>query len=96
MKWNIGEIKSVNAISSAALDVYFVHSDTNTSLLLIYELLGAKFFVDTPWILIHIIFVIGAIWILGFCTCQIRTRIFALSINKLIAKVNFINKKYEI
>ena len=96
MKWNIGEIKSVNAISSAALDVYFVHSDTNTSLLLIYELLGAKYFVDTPWILIHMIFVIGVIWILGFCTYQIRTRIFALSINKLIAKVNFINKKYEI
>lgn len=86
----------INKISSAAFDVYFIHSDKNMSLLLIYELLGAKLVADTPWTTAHILFVILIIWILGFCTCQIRKVLLRNSADKVLDKWHFINKEFEI
>ena len=96
MKWNIGEIKIINKISSATFDVYFVHSDKNTSFLLIYELLGAKLVSDTPWMTFHILFVILIIWGLGFCAYQIRKNLFRISVDKILDKLKFVNKEYEV
>lgn len=96
MKWNIGEIKIINKISNAAFDVYFVHSDKNTSLLLIYELLGARLVADTPWMIVHILFVIVIIWGLGWCMCQFRKQLFRFSVDRILDKVNFVNKVYKI
>ena len=96
MKWDIGEIQPVNKISNAAFDVYFVHSDKNTSLLLIYELLGAKFVVDTPWMAAHILFVVVVVWLIGFCACQIRKWIFGVTVDRWLDKAQFVNKELEI
>lgn len=96
MKWDIGEIWFINKISSATFDVYFVHSDKNTSLLLIYEFLGAKFVVDTPRMAVHVLFVVVAVWLIGVCVYQIRKGIFALTVNRLLDKWKFINKELEI
>lgn len=96
MKWDIGEVYLINKISSVAFDVYFVHSDKNTSLLLIYNLLGAKLVADTPWITVHILFVITVVWLIGFCTCQIRKRIFKVTVDRWLDKSKLINKKLEI
>lgn len=96
MKWDIGEIRLVNEISSAAFDVYCVHSDKNTSLLLIYELLGAKFVADTPLIAAHILFVVVVVWLVGFCACQIRKWIFGVTVNRWLDKSQFINRELEI
>lgn len=95
-KCDIGQIKWINQISEGTFDVYFVHSDKNTSLLLMYELLGAKFVADTPWIMLHVIFVIIVVWILGLCAFKIRKKIFDISINRLLDKICFINRKIEI
>lgn len=95
-KWDIGENRKINAISRATFDVYYVHSDKKTSLLLIYELLGAKYVADTPWIVVHVIIVTVIVWILGYFTFQIRTRIFAFTVDKIINKIDFINRKQEI
>ena len=95
-KWDIGWIRWINGISKAAFDVYFVHSDKNTSLLLMYELLGAKFIVDTPWIMLHVIPVILIVWLLGFCTFKVRKKLFRLSVDKLLDKVRFLNREVEI
>lgn len=96
MKWNIGEIKIINKISKATFDVYFIHSDKNTSLLLMYELLGTRLVADTPWMIVHILFVIVIIWGLGWCACQLRKQLFRVSVDKVFDKANFINKVYKI
>lgn len=95
-KWEIGENKRINKISKVAFDVYFVHSDENTSLLLIYELLGARYVADTPLLALHVILVIATVWLLGYCTYQIRKRIFAVTIDKWLNRVNVINRILEI
>lgn len=96
VKCNMGEIKIINKISKATFDIYFVHSDKNTSILLIYNLLGAKYVMDSPWMIIHIIFVIVAIWVLGLATCYIRENIFSITVDKWIDKLNFLKKELEI
>lgn len=95
-KWRTGEIKSINKLSSAAFDVYFIHSDKNTSLLLMYELLGAKYVVDTPWIILHVIFVIAVVWCLGCFAYIIRRKIFAVSVDKVLDRIPFLNAKIEV
>ena len=95
-KWNMGQNRLINWISGSAFDVYFVHSDKNTSLLLIYELLGAKYIVDTPWIAAHAVPVVAIVWILGICTYKIRKALFSISIDKLLDGIGIINRKIEI
>lgn len=95
-KWDIGENKKINTISKVTFDVYFVHSDKKTSLLLIYELLGAKYVADTPWIVLHIILVTIVVWILGYCIFCIRTKVFETTIDRVLDGIDFINKKEEI
>lgn len=95
-KWDIGENKKINTISKVTFDVYFVHSDKKTSLLLIYELLGAKYVADTPWIILHIILVTIVVWILGYCTFCIRTKVFETTIDRVLDGIEFINKKEKI
>lgn len=96
MKWDFGEKRYINKISNSAFDVYFIHSDSNTSLLLFYEILGAKFIVDTPWTIVHLIMVIVVIWIIGFCVCQIRKYVFSITFDRLFGKIGFLNKDIEI
>lgn len=76
--------------------MYFIHSYKNTSLLLIYELLGAKFVVDTPWMTVHVLYVIGAIWLIGLCAYQIRKGILSITIDRFLKKWKFVNKELEI
>ena len=96
MKWDIGEIQLVNKISEAVFDVYFVHSDKNTSLLLIYELLGAKVVADTPWMTVHVLFIVVSIWLIGFCAYRIRKGIFTIIVERFLEKWEFVNKELEI
>ena len=96
VKYNMREIKIINEISKATFDVYFVHSDKNTSIMLIYNLLGAKYVMDSPWMLVHIILVIVAIWLLGLVTYYIRENIFSVTVNEWIDRFNFLKKEVEI
>lgn len=96
LKWDIGINKTLNQISEATFDVYFVHSDVNTSRLLIYELLGAKFVADTPWMLPHVILVIAAMWLLGILTCRIRKRLFRVTVDRWLNKSKLIARCEEI
>lgn len=96
LKWDIGTNKVVNRISEATFDVYFVHSDVNTSHLFIYELLGAKLVADTPWMILHVLLVIVAMWALGFLTYNIRKRLFSITIDRWLNKIKFIARCEEI
>lgn len=96
LKWDLGNNRVINQISVASFDVYFVHSDFNTSRLLIYHLLGAKFVADTPWMLPHVLLVISIMWLLGFATYRLRKRLFAATIDRWFSRISWIARSHEI
>lgn len=96
LKWDLGSNKVINQISAASFDVYFVHSDFNTSRLLIYHLLGAKYVADTPWMLLHMLLVILAMWMLGFITHTLRKRLFAITVDRWLDRIRWIAQCREI
>ena len=96
LKWDLGSNKIINQISAAAFDVYFVHSDLNTSRLLIFHLLGAKFVADTPWMIPHVVLVIFTMWILGFITYHLRKRLFAVTVDRWLDRIHWITESREI
>ena len=95
-KWDIGSNRILNSVSAATFDVYFVHSDFNTSRLFIYYILGARFVVDSPWMILHVIIVIIAMWLLGLAVYYVRKALFSLTVDRLLDKIKFISKKTEI
>lgn len=90
-KVDIGCNKKINAISSAAFDVYFVHSDIYTSKLLIFELLRGKLFVGTVWMIPHLIVVTTLLYLLGMIFSKVRKSLFSISVNRLLDHSNIIN-----
>ena len=72
LKWDLGTKTLINKVSLATFDVYFVHSDFNTSYLLFSELLGGKHVVDSPLMIPHMIAVIPVVWIVGCVAFRIR------------------------
>lgn len=96
LKWDLGSNHVINRISATSFDVYFVHSDINTSRLLIYHLLGAKFVTDTPWMLLHVLLVILAMWMLGFITYTLRKRLFAITVDRWLDRIRWITQCREI
>ena len=96
LKWNLGTNKVVNFLAGAAFDVYFVHGDANTARLLIFELLGAKFVQDTPWMLLHLPAVILAVYVLGIAAYIVRSWLFRYTVDKWIGKVPFLCRQTDI
>ena len=96
LKWDIGHRERINQISAATFDVYFVHSDFNTSRLLIFQLLGAKYVADTPWMIPHVVFVIFTMWLLGFAAHRLREMLFSVSVDRWLNKVRWIAESREI
>lgn len=96
LKWDLGSNHVINRISAASFDVYFVHSDINTSRLLIYHLLGAKFVTDTPWMIPHVLSVILVMWVLGFITHALRKRLFTRTVNRWLDSICWIAQCREI
>ncbi len=96
LKWDLGVRPKVNRISAAAFDVYFVHSDFNTSYLLFSGLLGARFVADTPWVIVHLLLVIPVVWLLGYGTCMLRTRMFSRTVDRLLDRCALLNQKIDI
>lgn len=92
LKWDLGVRPGINRISAAAFDVYFVHSDFNTSYLLFSGLLGARFVADTPWMIPHLLLVIPAVWLLGFAAWALRTKLFSQTIDRLLDRVALLNR----
>lgn len=90
-KLDIGCNKRINAVSSAAFDVYFVHSDINTSRLLIYELLRGKFFVGSVWMMPHLILVTTILYLLGMISSKIRKSLFSFTVKRLLDRSKIIN-----
>lgn len=96
LKWDLGGSKVINRISAASFDVYFIHSDSNTCRLLMFHLLGAKYVADTPWMLLHMLLVILAMWMLGFITHTLRKRLFAITVNRWLDRIRWIAQCREI
>lgn len=96
LKWDLGSNKVINQISAASFDVYFVHSDFNTSRLLIYYLLGARFVADTPWMILHVLLVTLIMWIIGFATYNVRKKLFAATIDRWFSRISWIARSHEI
>lgn len=96
MNWDIGVRPAVNRISAAAFDVYYVHSDFNTSHLLFSGALGARFVADTPWMLPHLLLVIPAVWVLGFVCFHFRKWLFVRLVDPMLERWNLINRKIDL
>lgn len=93
---DLGIRSGVNRLSTAAFDVYFVHSDPLTAKLLIYHLLQAKLVVDSPRMILHLLLVFPVIWLLGFVCCNLRNRLFSATIDKWLDKIPKLNQKINI
>ena len=93
---DIGSRRILNKISNSTFDVYFIHSDINTSNLLIGKLLKGYLFINSPVMIIHMIFTIIIIWILGFIACILRTKIFQVSIDHILDKILIINHVFDL
>ena len=96
LKWELGVRPAVNRISAAAFDIYFVHSDFNTSYLLFSGLLGARFVADTPWMLLHLVLVIPAVWVLGYVAWLLRRALFSRTVDRLLDRFVLLNQNTDI
>lgn len=96
LKLELGVRPGINRLSATAFDVYFVHSDPLTAKLLIYHLLQTKLVVDSPRMILHLLLVVPAIWILGYVCCNLRKRMFAVTICKWLDHIPIINQKTNI
>lgn len=92
----VGCNQRINAISAAAFDVYFVHSDMYTSRLLIYELLQGKLFVGSVWMIVHMFAAIIILYLFGVISHKLRTFIFAKSVSKWLDHLPLINITHRI
>lgn len=88
--------KKINVISEATFDVYFVHSDSYTSKLLIYELLQGKLFVGSVWIIPHLLISIVILYLFGMIMFKVRSFIFKKSIDKWLDGFSLLNSTREI
>ncbi len=91
LKWDLGYNSIINSMSTAAFDVYYVHSDMYTSRLLIYDLLKGNLFVDSIYMIPHLTFVIIVLYLLGMISHRLRNYLFSISINKWLDKIKLIN-----
>lgn len=96
LKWDLGVRPAINRISASAFDLYFVHSDFNTSRLLFSGLLGARFVADTIWMLPHLLLVIPVVWVMGYAAYRLRIRLFARTIDRLLDRFAKINQRIDI
>lgn len=94
IKINIGNKKVINYLASVSFDVYFIHSDKNLGKILIYNILCGYLFVDSPTMIIHLIFIIPIIWGLGIIFSIIRKNIVNFIFYKFVNRFNLL--KYEI
>jgi hypothetical protein len=96
LKWDLGVRPAINRVSAATFDVYFVHSDFNTSYLLFSGLLGARFVADTPWMIPHLLLVIPVVWVMGYAAYLLRIRLFARTVDRLLDRSALLNKSIHI
>ena len=96
LKWDIGTHKAINFLGASAFDVYFVHGDANTARLLIFELLGAKYVTDSPWMLLHLPIVILAMYLLGIVAYYIRIWLFKYTVDPVIRKIPFLCREIDV
>lgn len=96
LKLDFGKNKFINRISETAFDAYFIHSDTNTSNLLINEVLKGKCFVDSPWMILHLLLVIPIIWLIGIFVNMFRKYIFHASVDRWLNRCTHVNRQIQI
>jgi surface polysaccharide O-acyltransferase-like enzyme len=96
LKWELGVRPAVNRISASAFDLYFVHSDFNTSRLLFSGLLGARFVADTVWMIPHLLLVIPVVWVMGYAAYLLRIRLFARTVDRLLDRSALLNESIRI
>lgn len=87
---------AVNSLSAATFDVYFVHSDANTSKFFIQTILHGTYFIDSVYMIPHMLFTLCVFWGLGYMAYVCREKLFSISINKIVDKVKVLNYKQEI
>lgn len=93
---DLGYNKVINQISSISFDVYFVHSDINTSNFIFSNLLKGSLFVNSPWMILHLIIVIPCIWMISYVAYFIRIKIFMSSLDQLLNKITIVNSRVDI
>lgn len=93
---DIGSKRVINKIGNSAFDVYFIHSDINTSNLLIGKLLKGHLFINSPLMAVHMIFTVVIIWMIGYFACILRTKFFKVSIEKILDKIPILKRSIDL
>lgn len=93
---DMGSRSIINKISNCAFDVYFIHSDINTSNLLIGRLLHGHLFINSPLMIFHMIFTVIIVWVIGYIACTLRTKLFKVSLEPILDRVLILNRVIDL
>ena len=96
LQMDFGSNKTINRISSYVFDVYFVHSDTNTSKLLFQNVLKSSSIGNNILVLPHLLVTLPLIYLLGIVAGWLRKRIWKKSVGKWLNYSEFVNQKIEV
>lgn len=93
---DFGHNKIINHISSYALDVYFVHSDANTSKILFQVALKSTLIGNSILVFPHLVVTLFLIYLLGIGAGWIRKTFFENSVGKWLDCIEVLNQKIEV
>lgn len=95
LNWEIGTKAWINRISAATFDEFFVHSDRFIAGA-VRGMIGLHLVHGTPWMIPHMLLDLIVMWILGYFACILRRKLFGVTIDKLLARIKFVNYSAEI
>ena len=95
LNWEIGAKTWINRISAATFDEFFVHSDRFIAGV-VHGVLGLQLVRGTPWMIPHMVLDLIAMWILGYVAWIVRRKLFGITVDKLLARIKFVNYTAEI
>ena len=95
LNWEIGTKAWINRISAATFDEFFVHSDRFIAGA-VRGMIGLHLVQGTTWMIPHMLLDLIVMWVLGYFACIVRRKLFGVTIDKLLARIKFVNYSAEI
>ncbi len=88
---NLGSNKKINMISSATFSVFLIHAHTGWRYLIWKDFLGSNTFLNSPFMIIHMIICVAVVYVLCVCIDLLRQkfveRLFMILVDRIIFKI---------
>ena len=84
--------KSINYIALFVFGIYMVHYDVQTQEFIYGKLLKCSDYVNSQWLILHILCSIAILFVISLLIDIIRSNIFKISVDSIINKINIFNR----